>query len=100
MMECYLPESKRRYGYFCLPVLHGNKFVARFDPKADRTTKTFYIKIMHFEKGFKPTEAFNISFASKLKDFATFNGCTKIVIEKADKSWKKEILSILKKQGD
>ncbi len=100
MIECYLPEPKRTYGYFSLPVLHGNKFVARFDPKADRAAKIFYIKTMHFEKGFKPSEAFNALFASKLKDFTTFNGCTKIEIEKADKSWKKDILSILKKQDD
>lgn len=90
MIECYLPETKRKYGYFSLPVLYGNKFVARFDPKADRASKTFHIKSMHFEKGFNPDEAFNKIFASKLKDFALFNGCTKIVIEKADKNWKKD----------
>ncbi len=92
MIECYLPEPKRKYGYFSLPVLYGNKFVARFDPKADRTSKTFYIKTLHFEKGFKPDEDFNSSFALKLKNFALFNGCTKIVIEKADKNWKKKIM--------
>lgn len=91
MIECYLPETKRKYGYFSLPVLYGNKFVARFDPKADRASKTFHIKCMHFEKGFNPDEAFNNIFTSKLKEFASFNGCTKIVIEKADKNWKKEI---------
>ncbi|MCE9537867.1 MAG: winged helix DNA-binding domain-containing protein [Bacteroidetes bacterium] len=95
MVECYLPEPKRRYGYFCLPVLHGNKLVARFDPKADRAAKIFYIKSMHFEKEFKPTIDFNLLFVSKLKDFAAFNGCTKIVIEKADKNWKKDIMSLL-----
>lgn len=95
MIECYLPEPKRKYGYFSLPVLHGNKFIARFDPKADRATKTFYIKVIHFEKGFKPTENFNLSFASKLKDFATFNGCKEIVIEKADKNWKKDMMSFI-----
>lgn len=96
MIECYLPESKRKYGYFTLPVLVDNKFIARFDPKADRATKTFYIKTMHFEKKFKPDDTFNTLFASKLKAFAAFNSCTKIVIEKADKNWKKEVLQKIK----
>src|ERR1035437_9262455 len=96
MIECYLPESKRKYGYFTLPVLYNDTFVARFDPKADRASKTFYIKTMHFEKNFKPNETFNTLFAHKLKNFATFNGCIKVVIEKADKDWKKEVMYLCK----
>src|ERR1035437_6477707 len=46
-IECYVPESKRKYGYFTLPVLYNDKFVARLDPKADRATKTFHIKSIH-----------------------------------------------------
>jgi uncharacterized protein YcaQ len=97
MIECYVPEAKRKFGYFTLPVLFGNRFVARFDPKADRSNKTFYIKSIHFEKGFKPDENFNMLFASKLKDFVAFNNCTKIVIEKAEAKWKKNILLLIKK---
>jgi hypothetical protein len=41
----------------------------------------------------------NSPFASKLKDFALFNGCTKIVIEKADKEWKKKVLPDIGKNG-
>ncbi|MDF2438933.1 MAG: hypothetical protein K0Q95_3309 [Bacteroidota bacterium] len=90
-IECYVPEPKRKYGYFCLPVLFGDKFIGRFDPKADRAGKTFYIKSMYFEKGFKPDEQFNLLFAEKLKAFAAFNGCDKIKIDKADKKWKTEM---------
>ncbi len=94
-IECYVPEPKRKYGYFTLPVLYKNNFVARFDPKADRANKTFYIKSMHFEKGFQSNEDFNILFAEKLKSFSNFTGCDKIVIEKADNKWKKEIKKFL-----
>jgi uncharacterized protein len=96
IIECYLPEPKRKYGYFTLPVLYNNNFVARLDPKADRATKTFYIKSIHFEKHFIPDEKFNVLFADKLKAFAAFTGCTKIVIEKADAKWKKAITPTLK----
>jgi uncharacterized protein len=90
-IECYVPESKRKFGYFCLPVLYGDKFIGRFDPKADREEKIFYIKSMHFEKGFKPDEDFNKTFSDKVKEFAVFNGCEKIVIDKADTKWKREM---------
>jgi uncharacterized protein len=90
-VECYVPEPKRKYGYFCLPVLYGDRFVGRFDPKADRAEKIFYIKSMYFEKGFKPDEKFNEKFAERLKAFAVFNGCNTIKIDKADKKWKSEI---------
>jgi uncharacterized protein YcaQ len=95
-IECYLPEAKRKYGYWCLPVLYNNTFVARFDPKADRAEKVFYVKSIHFEKLFSPDERFNYEFAMKLKEFATFNGCERIIIQKADKTWKKKIISLLK----
>jgi uncharacterized protein len=95
-IECYVPEPKRKYGYFCLPVLYGNDFIGRFDPKADRATKTFYVKSMYFEKSAKPDAAFNRVFAEKLKAFAAFNGCDKIIIDKAEVKWKKEMREMLK----
>lgn len=79
IIECYLPEPKRTYGYFCLPIMYNGRLVGRFDPKADRATKTFYVKQMHFEKGFKPTTAFKKAFKEKLNSFAAFNGCEKVV---------------------
>lgn len=78
-LECYAPQQKRKYGYFCLPILYGNRFVARLDPKAHRAEKTFYIRSFHTEKGWKITEKFALAFAEKLKAFAAFNGCEKIV---------------------
>lgn len=90
-IECYVPEPKREFGYFCLPVLYKNQFVARLDPKADRASKTFYVKSMHFEESFKRSEKFNIALADKLKTFAHFNGCTHIDFLDVDKKWKEEI---------
>jgi hypothetical protein len=77
-VECYVPEAKRKFGYFCLPVLQGDQFVARFDPKADRATGIFHIKIFHSEKGWKPKAEQAEAFADKLRAFATFCGCNRI----------------------
>jgi uncharacterized protein YcaQ len=96
MIECYLPEPKRKYGYFSLPVLAGDSFIGRFDPKADRASQTFYLKKVFFEPGFKPTKEFNKAFALRLNQFAKFNGCKKIVVGQAEAKWKKEFTSIIK----
>lgn len=41
--EVYKPEHLRKFGYYVLPVLWGDRLVARFDSKLDRTTNTFII---------------------------------------------------------
>ena len=96
-IECYLPENKRKYGYWCLPVLHNNQFIARFDTKADRATGKFYIKSIFFEKKFSQSEEFNNQFVHKITSFARFNGCDKIIVQKADNGpWKRQISAALR----
>lgn len=41
--EVYKPVHQRKFGYYTLPVLWGERLVARFDSKPDRTTNTFII---------------------------------------------------------
>lgn len=41
--EVYKPADKRRWGYYTLPVLWGDRLVARFDSKLDRQTNTLVI---------------------------------------------------------
>jgi len=77
-VEFYLPVHKRKYGYFCLPVLYGDKFVGKIDTKADRAGKALQIISMHWEKGSKQDRDFKDKFTSKLNEFAKFNGCEKI----------------------
>lgn len=96
-IECYVPEAKRKYGYYCLPVLYSNRFVARFDPKADRKTKIFTIKAIWFEPNFTPDDEFYAKFSDKLKRFAVFCGCDKIVVKQCSPaSCKKELIKATK----
>lgn len=77
-IECYLPEPKRKYGYFCLPVLYNGKFVGRFDPKADRQSGIFYVKKFYAEHKDARSAGFKEAFRNALEEFAAFNGCEKI----------------------
>ncbi len=82
-LECYFPAAKRRYGYFCLPVLWGDRFVGRMDPKADRKRKVLLLRNVLFEPGFGRCEELLLRLAAALRSFAAFNGCEQIVVQKA-----------------
>ncbi len=76
-IECYVPAPKRRYGYFSLPVLQGNQFVARIDCKADRTNQQLIIQSIHYEKKVDK-RLLRKKMESKLLAFAKFNGCNSL----------------------
>lgn len=91
-IECYVPESKRKYGYFVLPIIWNNKFVARMDCKADRKSRTLLIKNIVFENKFKEFENFVPHFNKQLKNFSEFNNCDKIMLDKCTPSKAKRFL--------
>jgi hypothetical protein len=51
-IEVYVPEPKRRYGYYVLPLLHDGRFIGRADVKTHRKERTLEIRAMHFEPWF------------------------------------------------
>lgn len=80
-IECYVPEAKRKYGYFCLPVLYKDKLVGRADLKADRKTGMLRVKLLQTDL---KSERFYKALASGLKDFMKFNQCNAITLEKVE----------------
>ena len=81
-LECYRPAPKRRYGYFCLPILWGDEFVGRLDPKADRKQKTLLIRKVILEPDSCGRTDFLPALAAKLWALAAFNECERVVIER------------------
>jgi len=79
VIECYLPPKKRAYGYFVLPVLWGDKFIARLDAKADRKKRQLLVRKLTFEPGFGEKSDFMPLFKDKLQEFACFNGCEEVI---------------------
>jgi uncharacterized protein len=55
--EVYVPAAKRRWGYYVLPVLFGDRLVGRIEPRIDRKAGTLRILGAWWEDGFEPLEA-------------------------------------------
>jgi len=43
----YKPAAKRRWGYFALPILHGDRLVGKLDAKADRKGSVLRVNAIH-----------------------------------------------------
>ncbi|HEX9511860.1 MAG TPA: crosslink repair DNA glycosylase YcaQ family protein [Puia sp.] len=82
-IECFVPQAKRKYGYFSLPVLIGDTFVARMDSKADRKQRVLIIHNLHFEP-LKLTKPMIVKVSDAIKSFAKFNQCEAITIKKSN----------------
>ncbi|MBX3015394.1 MAG: YcaQ family DNA glycosylase [Caldilineaceae bacterium] len=73
--EVYKPADKRTYGYYTLPILWGDRLVARFDSKLDRNTNTLVILGFWLEvAALGQDEAFAEALARGFGRFLTFLG--------------------------
>lgn len=74
-LECYVPASKRQYGYFCLPLLYRDEFIGRMDCKAHRKNSHFEIKSLHFEQHSFDEDMVITAFVDAITQFCIFQKC-------------------------
>jgi len=53
-LEMYVPKAKRQYGYYVLPILHGDRIVGRIDVERDGTAKALRVNGVWWEDGVNP----------------------------------------------
>lgn len=70
-IECYVPQAKRRYGYFVLPVLQGTRLIARLDASVDRKQGTITVRKIWPESNYQLK--FDEPLQTALQEFARFN---------------------------
>jgi len=73
-MEIYVPKAARRYGYYVLPILHGDRLIGRVDPALDRATGRLVVHAIHPEPD-APASA-GPAVATALGELAGFVGAT------------------------
>ena len=57
MWEGFFPPAKRRWGYYVLPIVFGDRFVGRIEPRIDRDRACVEVLDVWWEDGFAPRRA-------------------------------------------
>lgn len=83
-IECYTPATKRRYGYFCLPILWRGRLVGRLDAKAHRADGLFEIRSIHLEDKVEPDERLIDDLARTIRVIANWHGTPKLHIVRSE----------------
>lgn len=83
--EVYVPAAKRRWGYYVLPLLYGDRLVGRIEPRFDRKAGAVRVVGLWWEDGFDPLEVdgFIEALVEALVAHARFGGMRRIVWPRA-----------------
>ncbi|QUC67187.1 winged helix-turn-helix domain-containing protein [Aristaeella hokkaidonensis] len=74
--EIYTPAVKRKYGYYVLPIVYGDRFVGRIEPKADRKTNTLTVQNVWLEPGVRKTKPLSGKIDKAAQRLARLNDCS------------------------
>ena len=78
-IEIYVPEPKRVFGYYSLPLLHNGELIARLDLKSNRQANTLQVKSAWAEA--KATNKFPVAAVTKhLTQIASWQGLSSIEV--------------------
>lgn len=76
--EIYTPAEKRKYGYYVLPMLYGERLIGRIETAVVRQTGTLVEKNIWFEDGVRQTKKLAAAIQGALRRLAKFNDCSGI----------------------
>ena len=79
--EVYKPVEKRKYGYYVLPVLYGDNFIGRFEPKFDKENKNLIIKNWWWEQGFSVDKKCKDQIKKAIEQFMQYLGAENLIIQ-------------------
>jgi uncharacterized protein len=78
--EVYVPPEKRRYGYYVLPVLYGDRFIARFEPVKDKKQGVLAVKNWWWEKGVDLNDEIKAALGECMRSFFEYSGAERLEV--------------------
>lgn len=78
-----MPAAKRKYGYFCLPLLFRDAFIGRMDCKAHRKIRQLEIKSLHLEQHDFDEERVITALIKAITRFRDFQQCDSVSVTAA-----------------
>ena len=90
--EVYKPAAQREYGYYVLPILYGDRFVARFEPGRDKKRGALTVQNWWWEKGGSPSPEMQVALINCFRRFLTYLGRDTLLVDdgavaQADLGW-------------
>jgi uncharacterized protein YcaQ len=79
--EVYKPVAQREYGYYVLPVLYGDRFVARFEPGRGRVREALTVQNWWWERGVTPSPEMQAALVDCFRQFLTYLGHDKLLVD-------------------
>ena len=87
-LEIYTPKAKRRWGYFVLPVLDGDRLVARCDLALDRAAGRLVAHAVHAEPGVPRGKRLPRAIRRELERLAAWRGAATLEVRQAPDAWR------------
>lgn len=92
-IEIYVPAHKRQYGYYVLPILHGDRMIGRIDPKMNREHGRLHIHAVHAEKDAPRDRATARAVRRAIEELAAFLGANEIhYTHRVPSGWQRDLL--------
>jgi len=82
-VEIYVPPAQRTFGYYVLPILHGDRLIGRIDPIFDRKAQQLVINTVYTEEGAPHTKTVGRAVTKAIAELAAFVGARDIVYRTA-----------------
>jgi uncharacterized protein len=90
-LEIYTPAAKREWGYFVLPVLDGERLVARCDLAIDRKAARLKVRAVHAEPGLRAGARLPKAIRRELERLATWRAAKEIEVGLAPDAWRQHL---------
>ena len=85
-LEIYVPVAKREYGYYVLPILHGDRLIGRIDPVLDRKRRVLKVNAVHAEPK-APAGAWR-SIRAAIDELAAWIGADEVELPPLPAPWR------------